>query len=295
MPGARWRRRTDCAKTARMDLAAYFARIGYDGPVRPDAATLIGLHRAHRSAVPYENLDVQLGIPLTVDPGRLGQDRYAPPGRLVFRAELRGCFFGAEAIGWRTMRRRRRAAGRRGRYPQRHHPGILLVDLGEPWVADVGFGAGGPFDLDAAARRPVRRRGFANCGWSGSWTAGGAITRWPARAPTVSTSIPNSAIPPPWWPVPSSTAPESPFVNNAMVNLAEVDRVLAGRPHAHHHRCAASHFDHRRRGRVSAATRRDSGWNWRKPATSGPGSSGEHEPAVIFLIKCDLRCIRKRR
>jgi N-hydroxyarylamine O-acetyltransferase len=51
-----------------MDLQAYFDRIGFAGPARPDLATLRAIHRAHLLAVPYENLDVQLGRPVTLDP-----------------------------------------------------------------------------------------------------------------------------------------------------------------------------------------------------------------------------------
>lgn len=47
-------------------LAAYLDRIGHDGPVAADTATLFALHRAHVMAIPYENLDIQLGRPLSL-------------------------------------------------------------------------------------------------------------------------------------------------------------------------------------------------------------------------------------
>ena len=37
----------------------------------PLLATLRDLHRAHRLAIPYENLDIHLGVPLTLDPERI--------------------------------------------------------------------------------------------------------------------------------------------------------------------------------------------------------------------------------
>ena len=46
-----------------MDLDAYLARIGYAGTPRVDLETLGAIHRAHLLAIPYENLDVQLGRP----------------------------------------------------------------------------------------------------------------------------------------------------------------------------------------------------------------------------------------
>jgi N-hydroxyarylamine O-acetyltransferase len=58
-----------------MDLRAYFDRIGFTGEARPDLATLRALHRAHLLAIPYENLDVQLGRPVTTDPEAAGVTR----------------------------------------------------------------------------------------------------------------------------------------------------------------------------------------------------------------------------
>jgi N-hydroxyarylamine O-acetyltransferase len=46
------------------ELSRYLDRIGYSGPIAPDLATLRALHHAHILAVPYENLDAQLGRPL---------------------------------------------------------------------------------------------------------------------------------------------------------------------------------------------------------------------------------------
>ena len=51
-----------------MDLQAYLDRIGFEGTPRRDLATLRALHSRHLLAIPYENLDVQLGRPLTRDP-----------------------------------------------------------------------------------------------------------------------------------------------------------------------------------------------------------------------------------
>jgi N-hydroxyarylamine O-acetyltransferase len=49
-------------------LDRYFARIGYRGPRDATLGTLRALHRAHLLAIPYENLDIYLGLPITLDP-----------------------------------------------------------------------------------------------------------------------------------------------------------------------------------------------------------------------------------
>ena len=50
-----------------IDLDAYLCRIGYRGDLNPSAATLRALHLAHAMHVPFENLDVLLGLPIKLD------------------------------------------------------------------------------------------------------------------------------------------------------------------------------------------------------------------------------------
>lgn len=74
-------------------LGAYMARVGYDGSLAPTIDTLFALHRAHLTAIPYENLDIHLGRTLTLD-------RQATFAKLV--GEKRGgwCFEMNGTFGW---------------------------------------------------------------------------------------------------------------------------------------------------------------------------------------------------
>jgi N-hydroxyarylamine O-acetyltransferase len=56
-----------------IDLDAYFARIGFDGPRAPTLATLNAIVHAHVKAIPFENLDVLLGLPIDLAPAALEQ------------------------------------------------------------------------------------------------------------------------------------------------------------------------------------------------------------------------------
>jgi arylamine N-acetyltransferase len=47
-----------------IDVAAYFARIGYSGSAEPSLATLTEVVAAHIRRIPYENLDPLLGVPV---------------------------------------------------------------------------------------------------------------------------------------------------------------------------------------------------------------------------------------
>ncbi|WP_162627852.1 arylamine N-acetyltransferase family protein, partial [Mycolicibacterium setense] len=48
-----------------LDLAAYFDRIGYQGPASADVETLRNVVAAHGRSIPFENLDPLLGVPVS--------------------------------------------------------------------------------------------------------------------------------------------------------------------------------------------------------------------------------------
>ena len=143
-----------------MEVSAYLDRIGYAGPLAPDLATLRALHRAHLAAIPYENLDVQLGRPLTTDPAA-AYDKIVRRGRGGWCYEMNG-LFGAmlQAVGFDVMRMAG-AANREllGDIVIGNHLVLRVQIDGQAWVADVGFGDGTmePFPLRAG---PIAFGGF---------------------------------------------------------------------------------------------------------------------------------------
>jgi len=133
-----------------VDLTAYLDRVGYEGPVRPDEDTLVGLHVAHLRTFPYENLDIQLGETKGLDPDRWAE-RLVDEKRGGWCYELNGLFSCAlTKIGFRV--------DRLGGAVVRDVIGddaignhmVLRVDLGRPFIADVGLGDGPlhPFPLE---------------------------------------------------------------------------------------------------------------------------------------------------
>jgi N-hydroxyarylamine O-acetyltransferase len=123
-------------------LARYLARVGYGGDIKPTLATLRELHRAHLLSIPYENLDIHLGVPLTLDPERM-LAKLVDERRGGWCYEMNGVFANVlETIGFDV----RRVAGTVGRAPhgwraQGNHL-VLIVTLDRPWIVDVGFGDG---------------------------------------------------------------------------------------------------------------------------------------------------------
>jgi N-hydroxyarylamine O-acetyltransferase len=135
--------------TADLDLSAYFARIGWSGPARPDLATLAGLQRAHMASIPFENFDVLLGRPIRLDlaavQAKLVDERrggYCFEHATLFAAVL-------DAVGFAPIRHVARVTlfAPRTESPRTHM--VLVVPLGtERFVVDPGFGA-------LAARGPI--------------------------------------------------------------------------------------------------------------------------------------------
>ncbi|MCR5880898.1 arylamine N-acetyltransferase [Phenylobacterium sp. J367] len=143
-----------------MDLAAYFDRIGFTGDARPDLATLKALHRAHLLAIPYENLDVQLGRPVTPDPAA-AVEKIVGRRRGGWCYEMNGVLGEAlTAIGFDVTRLAGGVMRQVVGDVQVGNHLVLLVRLPEgPWIADVGFGDGSPDPFPLAAA-PLSADGF---------------------------------------------------------------------------------------------------------------------------------------
>jgi len=126
-----------------IDLPAYLARLGLpaDTALPPTVATLHTLHRAHALAIPFENLDIQLGR-------RIALDLPALQAKLVGARRGGYCFeqnrlFAAvlEHLGFTVQPRGARVGRGPPRPAPRTHLCLEVVADGAPWLADVGFGS----------------------------------------------------------------------------------------------------------------------------------------------------------
>lgn len=143
-----------------MNVAAYFDRIGYNGPREPTYEVLARLHRAHILSVPFENLDIHLGRKLVLD-------RAANFEKIVRRRRGGWCYeqnglFGwvLEQLGFRVTLLGARVVGEREGRELGHL--MLRVDLDRPWLADVGFGESSlvPLPLGGEPRQVVESGGM---------------------------------------------------------------------------------------------------------------------------------------
>lgn len=132
----------------------YLTRIGYRGIAAADLATLTALHRAHVDAIPFENLEIQMGGTVTLDADALEakmvrrrRGGYCFEQNSLFASALRSIGFVLETCEARV---RQNASGTMR--PRTHM--VLTVRCEErEWLVDVGFGGDGlvePLAIDGS-------------------------------------------------------------------------------------------------------------------------------------------------
>lgn len=127
-----------------MKLSSYLHRIGFEGGAPPSPATLAKLLRSHVLSIPFENLDVQLGVPVT-------NDIEAAFDKIVGRKRGGWCYEQNGLFGWAlseigfAVTRVAAAVHRaeRGDAALANHLCLLVRTPDDPhsvFLADVGFG-----------------------------------------------------------------------------------------------------------------------------------------------------------
>ena len=131
------------AAATMVDLDAYFARIGYDGPREPTLDVLAAIARQHPNAIPFENLDVLLGRGVSIDPTDIdakligaGRGGYCYEQNGLLKRVLQAVGFRVEGLMARVL-----WMAPAGSPPRPRSHMVLGIDLdGEIWLTDAGFG-----------------------------------------------------------------------------------------------------------------------------------------------------------
>ncbi len=124
------------------DLDAYFKRIRYTGPRTPTLSTLRAIHALHPAAIPFENLNPLLRIPVTLDTASLQaklihskRGGYCFEQNLVLKNALESIGFPVTGLAARVIWNKSDDA-----ITSRSHMVLLVEVEGEQYIADVGFG-----------------------------------------------------------------------------------------------------------------------------------------------------------
>ena len=126
-----------------LDLDAYFARIGYDGPRTPTLETLRAIQLLHPQAIAFENLNPLMALPVKLDIASL-QQKLIRSQRGGYCFEHNGLLLQAlRALGFSVRCLAARVVWNNppDTIPARSHM-VLRVELAEgTFLCDVGFGS----------------------------------------------------------------------------------------------------------------------------------------------------------
>ena len=124
-----------------MDIDLYLQRIGFEGQAEASLECLFALQKAHMLNVPFENLDVYMGRPLSLDPDDLF-DKIVHKNRGGYCFELNTLYGAAlREIGFEVTPLLARVWLRNPPQvpPLTHMLHKVAID-GEAYISDVGFG-----------------------------------------------------------------------------------------------------------------------------------------------------------
>jgi len=122
------------------DLDTYLARIGIGILPDTDAAGLASIQRAHRLAIPFENLDVRLGRGISLDHEHVF-DKLVHKRRGGYCFEQNQLFLRAiTALGFDARPLLARVWLMATEVPPLTHTLVLVQIGGHRWIADAGFG-----------------------------------------------------------------------------------------------------------------------------------------------------------
>ena len=129
-----------------LDLDAYLARIGYDGPRTPSLETLRRVHRLHAARICWENVDMALGRHISLEMASL-QKKIVEAGQGGCCLEINLLFAAAlERLGFPVVRHIARVRRGTMNVRTRSHVVIITEVDGQLWMCDPGFGDEGPLE-----------------------------------------------------------------------------------------------------------------------------------------------------
>lgn len=159
----------------KVNLNAYFERIGFAGSIAPTAATLELLHALHPAAIPFENLSPLVGDQVLLDQQSLEKKLlaekrggYCFEHNFLFMRMLADLEYDVRPLLARVIWTNPEAI----KAPPTHM--LLLIDIkGQNYIADVGFGGmslTAPLRLKPDVEQPTPHETYRLVGGDPDWT-----------------------------------------------------------------------------------------------------------------------------
>ena len=214
----------------KVNLNAYFERIGFAGSIAPNLATLELIHALHPAVIPFENLNPLMGKPVALDQPSLERKLlaekrggYCFEHNLLLMRILADLDYTVRPLLARVVWNNETGATN----PPSHM--LLTVDInGQHYIADVGFGGQTlttPLRLRAGTEQATPHETYRLTGGDPDWTLEIKIGEdWRAlyifnldKVEEEALATLNERI---------STSPESPFTRELRVSLSPGQRRL---------------------------------------------------------------------
>ena len=123
-----------------MDVQSYLSRLAIESPGEPDLDLLHRVHERHLFTIPFENLDIQRGVPIELDEEKI-LAKIVTAGRGGFCYELNTAFaWLLRHLGFEVRILSAEVAKPDGTWGIPFDHMTLRVELDRPILADVGFG-----------------------------------------------------------------------------------------------------------------------------------------------------------
>ena len=123
-----------------MNISAYLKRIGFTGTPKPDFTTLCALQSLHLKAIPYENLDIMRGVPLSLKVEDI-YEKIIVRNRGGYCFELNALFaWLLRSLGFKVTDYMARFLKDEPEIPMRRHHVLDVVCQGQRYLCDVGVG-----------------------------------------------------------------------------------------------------------------------------------------------------------
>ena len=158
----------------KVNLNAYFERIGFAGSIAPSLATLELIHALHPATIPFENLNPLLGLPVLLDQESLEQKLlterrggYCFEHNQLLMGMLQELDFTVRGLAARVVWANPAAINQKPTHM------VLAVDIaGTTYIADCGFGGLGltaPMKLRADIEQATPHETYRLTGGEPDW------------------------------------------------------------------------------------------------------------------------------